>query len=168
MESSEIHAVIGVWHRHGRTFYVKRSPKMVNYPSVWSLLSIQFEPYSIDPVDFIQVGSLMSRMADDRLGGIGLRVLRYLSSAACTDNPMRKRVVLHMYQVELEAEPELNENYYIEFAWMTPGEYAVKAKDATCGLCMRMWSDYCVRHGLAGQSFARALMPEDLLMGSIE
>ena len=40
--ASQIEAVIGVWFKDGRTFYVKRSEQMENYPNTWSLLSIQF------------------------------------------------------------------------------------------------------------------------------
>ena len=42
--SEDLHAAIGVWHRGSQTFYVKRSAQMQNYPLVWSLLSIQFDP----------------------------------------------------------------------------------------------------------------------------
>src|SRR5687768_11833778 len=79
-----IHAVIGVWHRGARTFYVQRSERMHNYPLVWSLLSIQFDPTRLaDPYDLAAVQPLMTRMADERLCGTPVRVTRYLSSANC-------------------------------------------------------------------------------------
>ena len=155
MEKPSLHAVIGVWFRDGRTFYVHRSRQMQNYPGAWSLLSIQYEPDDEEDVwDFSWVQSLMERMADDRLGGVGIRVKRYLSTAVCSDNPMRQRVKLHMYQIELDEEPRLNPAFYDDRAWMTPEEYVDCAAGGTCGLCMRMWSDYSVRKGLSSAPFA--------------
>ena len=40
-----IHAVIGVRRAGGATFYVRRSEYMENYPGVWSLFSIQYDPH---------------------------------------------------------------------------------------------------------------------------
>ena len=40
--TQHIDAIIGVYVQDDRTFYVKRSPSMENYPNAWSLLSIQF------------------------------------------------------------------------------------------------------------------------------
>lgn len=156
-----IHAVIAVWHRGSKTFYVRRSARMANYPKVWSLMSIQFDPTTVNPLDAAAVQTLMERMALERLCGAPLRVTRYLSSANCADNPMRRRVFLYLYEVELLEDPRLNPGYYIDSAWLEPAEYEARSFGATCGLCMRMWSDYCVRNRLTDRRFAPAVAPED-------
>jgi hypothetical protein len=149
-----IHAVIAVWHRGSRTFYVKRSAKMQNYPLVWSLMSIQFDPLKVDPLDLEAVQPLFERMSRERLCSAPIRVKRYLSAANCADNPMARRVFLYMYEVELEDEPKLNPDYYVDAEWLEPVEYERRSAGSTCGLCMRMWSDYCVRNRLAERPFA--------------
>lgn len=159
MANDRIHAVIGVWYKDGKTFYVRRSAKMENYPNVWSLLSIQFVPSTfVHDTDPEVVQSLMEQMAEERLGGVGVRVVRYLTSAHCFRNPMNKAVYLHMFQVELDDQPILNPDYYSDCAWLTPEEYCERSHDAMCGLCLRMWSDYSVRHNLAKRAFAPALV----------
>ena len=159
--ASAIHAVIGVWHRGARTFYVKRSKKMQNYPLVWSLLSIQFDPSMVqDHLDLRAIQPLMTKMADERLHGAAVQVTRYLSSGHCTDNPMRKHVFLHLYEIEFETEPRPTPEFYVDAAWLDPDEYEQRAAGTTCGLCLRMWSDHCVRHGMAKHLFAPSLAPE--------
>jgi hypothetical protein len=151
----EISAVIGVWFRDGRTYYVKRSPQMQNYPNVWSLLSIQHTPKEFpDFADLAAAQKVMERMGEERLEGARVELVRYLKSARCSDNPMHVPVTLHMYQIELEDEPRLNPRYYTDSAWFTPEEYAKASENATCGLCMRMWSDYCYQTGLSKTRFA--------------
>ncbi|KKL14127.1 hypothetical protein LCGC14_2518870 [marine sediment metagenome] len=150
-----IEAVIGVWHKDGKTFYVKRSHQMENYPDVWSLLSIQFTPEEMpDFTDFTPVPSILERMSQQRLGGVPIHFKRYLKSARCSDNPMNVPVTLHLYEVELEREPELNPDYYVDSGWFSVDEYLKASENATCGLCMRMWSDYCVQAGLSDVRFA--------------
>lgn len=155
--ADSIHAVIGVWHRGARTFYVKRSEKMQNYPLVWSLLSIQFDPQVVtDHLDLRLIQPLMTKMANERLCGASARVTRYLSSASCDDNPMRQRVFLHLYELEFESEPQLSSEFYVDAAWLDPDEYERRSAGTTCGLCLRMWSDHCVRHGMTPRPFAPA------------
>jgi hypothetical protein len=155
MNPREIHAVIGVWHRGPETFYVRRSMKMENYPGVWSLLSIQFDPSEFDDVyDFDAARNLFRAMSAQRLNNAEFAVKRYLSSANCVNNPMRKRVFLHMYELEMDCEPELNQDFYTNWAWMTPKQYARSSEGMSCGLCVRMWSEHCVRSGLADSPFA--------------
>ena len=157
-----IDAAIGVWPKGDRTFYVKRSPSMENYPNVWSLMSIQFAPDELaDFLDLARVQRIMERMSQERLGGAPVRVVRYLKSARCSDNPMRVPVRLHLYEIELEEEPRLNPEYYIDSAWMTPEEYSVASANSTCGLCMRMWSDYCVENGLCEARFAPEVVEDE-------
>lgn len=151
----KIDAVIGVWFKDGRTYYVKRSSNMQNYPNTWSLLSIQFDQEEFpDFTDLEAAQHVMKRMADERLNETPVRLIRYVKSARCSDNPMHVPVTLHMYQIELEHEPELNPRYYVDSAWFTPEEYMKATKNATCGLCMRMWSDYCYQNGLSDVRFA--------------
>jgi len=153
--NQNIDAVIGAWFRNGRTFYVKRSGQMENYPNVWSLLSIQFTPEELpDFCDLAAAQKVMERMAKERLGGAPIRLIHYLKSARCSDNPMQVPVTLHLYQIELESEPELNPKYYVDSAWLTPEEYIKASGNSTCGLCMRMWSDYCYQRGLSKSRFA--------------
>ncbi len=153
--ASQIEAVIGVWFKDGRTFYVKRSSRMENYPNTWSLLSIQFKTKELpDFTDLAAVQGAIERMAKERLGGTPVRLVRYLKSARCSDNPMQVPVTLHLYQIELEHEPEINTEYYVDSAWLTPEEYIKASENATCGLCMRMWSDYCYQSGLSKTRFA--------------
>jgi hypothetical protein len=137
MEKTPIHAVIAVWHRGARTFYVRRSARMANYPLVWSPLSIQFDPKQVDPLDLAQVQPLMDRMGRERLCGARVRVTSHLSSASCAENPMERRVFLHLYEVELDVEPTLDSAFYSDAAWLEPPEYQQRAAGATCGLCTR-------------------------------
>ena len=157
MESSvsQIEAVIGAWFKNGRTLYVKRSGRMENYPNVWSLLSIQFaRDELVDFTDLAVVEKVMERMSEERLGGVPVRLIHYLKSARCSDNPMQVPVTLHLYQIELDSEPKLNPEYYVESAWFTPEEYMKASENATCGLCMRMWSDYCYQAKVSKIRFA--------------
>ena len=153
--AGQIEAVIGVWFKNGRTFYVKRSSRMENYPNAWSLLSIQFTPEELPEfTDLDAVQRVMEKMSEERLGGTPVRLVRYLKSTRCSDNPMQVSVTLHLYQIELEREPELNPRYYVDSAWLTAEEYIKTSENATCGLCMRMWSDYCYQSGLSKVRFA--------------
>ncbi len=134
---------------------------MQNYPLVWSLLSIQFDPTQLqDPLDLASVQPLMTKMSDERLCGTPVRVTRYLSSANCSDNPMGKRVFLHLYEVEFDRDPRLAPAFYLDAAWLEPDDYARRAAGTTCGLCLRMWSEYCVRHGMTNHRFAPSLAPD--------
>jgi len=151
----EINAVIGVWFKDGQTFYVKRSQAMENYPNVWSLLSIQFTPEELpDFTDLAATEKVMERMSQERLGGVPVRLIHYLKSARCSDNSMQVPVTLHLYQIELGTEPKLNPEYYVDSAWFTPEEYMKASENATCGLCMRMWSDYCYQAKVSKIRFA--------------
>lgn len=134
---------------------------MQNYPGVWSLLSIQFTPDEIDPLSIPSVQPLFERMSAERLGGAPIRLLRYLTSGSCAKNPMNRRVVLHLYEVEIDDPIALNPRFYSDDAWLTPDEYEERARGKTCGLCMRLWSDYAVKHGLADRRFAPALESAD-------
>ena len=151
----QIEAVIGVWYKDGRTFYVKRSEQMENYPNVWSLLSIQFTPEEFpDFTDLAAAQKVVEKMSQERLGGVPVRLKHYLKSARCSDNPMQVPVTLHLYQIELDNEPELNPRFYVDSAWFTVEEYLTASAKSTCGLCMRMWSDYCYQSGLSKVRFA--------------
>jgi hypothetical protein len=150
-----IDAVIGAWFKDGRTFYVKRSARMQNYPNAWSLISIQFSPSEFpDFTDLSKAQNLIERISEQRLGSVQVRLMRYIKSARCSDNPMQVPVTLHLYQIELESQPKLNPQYYVDSAWFTPEEYMKAAENTTCGLCMRMWSDYCYQSGLSKTRFA--------------
>lgn len=153
-----IHAVIGVCQMKPYALYVKRSQQMKNYPGVWSLLSMQFVPEELpDHLNLDKVDELFDSMSRERLGGVLVQARGYLVSGTCEKNPMNERVVLHLYDVAIPKEPKLNPLYYEDIAWLQPEEYIERAKGQTCGLCMRLWSDYCVKNNLARAGFAPAL-----------
>ena len=153
-ELSKLHAVIGVRFGPGRTFYVKRSGKMANYPSVWSLLSIQFDPIELpDPDDLPKVQEFMESMSKERLGGVAISTKGFLTSGNSTDNPFGKHVHLYLYEVEFSREPVLNPDYYTDAAWLTPEEYEERSAGQRCGLCLRLWSDYAWMAGLSHRPF---------------
>lgn len=152
---TEINGIIGAWYKEGRTLYVKRSALMENYPNVWSLLSIQFLPDEFpDFTDLVNAQKFIEKMSEERMGGVPVRVVRYVKSARCSDNPMQVPVTLHLYQIELDSKPKLNPRFYVDAAWFTPEEYLAASAKSTCGLCMRMWSDYCYQTGLSKIRFA--------------
>ena len=157
----EIHAVIGVWYCGERTYYVKRSEKMANYPGVWSLLSIQFEPHNLmDQNHLPDIQRLMEKMSVERLGGKPLVVRRHLVSGNSDQNPMEKHVSLHLYEIDLLEEPALNPDYYTEGAWLTAEQYEERAAGQPCGLCLRLWSDHAWLMGLTDRPFvSRTAVP---------
>lgn len=156
MTKKPIHAVIGVRRRGEATFYVKRSLEMANYPGVWSLFSIQFDPREI--VDPREVGPtvkrLFTRMSDERLGSVPVTVRKYLTSGSSDDNPMGVNVHLHLYEISLGNEPRFDERYYTDGAWLRPEEYEARCADEICGLCLRLWADYAWLNGLSSRPFA--------------
>ncbi len=160
---NEIHAVIGVWRDGPRTIYVKRSESMENYPGVWSLLSIQFHPGRELPnqFDMPAVQRVFDRLSNERLNGAPIKVDRYLTSGFCTDNPMQKMVLLHLYEISLADEPKLNPAFYESSASLLPHEYMKRAEGSACGLCLRLWSDYSYRNGLVSARFAPAPRTDD-------
>lgn len=150
----ELHAVIGVRFKDGLTYYVQRSNKMENYPSVWSLLSIQFDPKELpDPKDLTRVQIFMKKMSDERLGGVSIHTKNHLISGDTTDNPFDKHVYLHLYEVELPKEPVLNPDYYSDAEWLTAEEYEERSANQRCGLCLRLWSDYAWMAGVTDRPF---------------
>ena len=150
----ELHAVIGVRFKGGLTYYVQRSDKMENYPSVWSLLSIQFEPKELpDPKNLTRVQIFMEKMSDERLGGVSIQTKNHLISGDTTDNPFDKHVYLHLYEVEFSEEPILNPDYYSDAEWLTAEEYEDRSANQRCGLCLRLWSDYAWMAGFTDRPF---------------
>lgn len=154
-QKQQIHAVIGVWHRAASTYYVRRSTEMQNYPGVWSLFSIQFQPWELtDPKQLGGViDELFRRMSRERLGGVPIEVIKYLTSGSSDDNPMDADVHLHLYEVALADEPRLNPRYYIDGTWLTPEEYEDCCADQMCGLCLRLWADYAWLNGYTNRPF---------------
>lgn len=153
-KSTELHAVIGVRFNGDVTYYVKRSEKMTNYPSVWSLLSIQFDPAWLkNPEDLDKVQSLMEKMSDERLCGAPILVKRHLISGDDPDSPVGRHVHLHLYEVDLPEEPQLNPDYYTDAAWLSPEEYENVSAGQACGLCLNLWSDYAWMAGLSDRPF---------------
>ena len=149
-----IHAVIGVWYRNGRTYYVERSHKMAHYPGVWSLFSIQFSQSELTHCeDLATVQRLMDRMSDERLGGAAIVVKRHLISGNSDQNPIKKHVYLHLYQIDLVCDPVLNPEFYTQGAWLTAKEYEERSAGQPCGLCLRLWSDHSWLMGLTDRPF---------------
>ena len=155
-----LNAVIGVWHRGIRTFYVKRSDKMQNYPGLWSLLSIQYQPRDLpNPLDLQSVQLHMDKLSLERLSGRQMRVQQHLLSGDSDLNPLNRHVFLHLYEVHLDKEPRLNPDYYTAGAWLTPTEYEQRNAGIQCGLCLRLWSDYAWLSGLHDRPFVPQTSP---------
>lgn len=151
---SELHAVIGVRFSGNRTYYVKRSKKMENYPAVWSLPSIKYDPAWLrNPNDLSKVQSLMENMSKQRLGSVPIRVKRHLTSGNDPNSPVGRHVHLHLYEIEFGEEPRLNPDYYTDAAWLTPERYEEISAGQACGLCLRLWSDYAWMTGISGRPF---------------
>ena len=151
---SNIHAVVGVWRREDLTYYVKRSGEMENYPGVWSLLSIQFQPLElVDRTDLLKVQEIMEKMSNERLGGTPLSVKGYLDSGNSDHNPYKKHVYLHLYEIFIHRVPTLNPAYYTHGAWLTAEQYEEYSEGQPCGLCMRLWSDYAWLKGITDRPF---------------
>lgn len=153
-----LHAVIGVWYRGAKTFYVKRSEKMQNYPGAWSLFSIQYDPSEMpDSLDLDVAQRLMERMSHQRLYGAPIRVTSFLTASTCTNNPINKIVNLRLYGVAFDREPKLDADYYVDAAWLTQGQHVERRGSAMCGSCTRMWWSWYDR-----SERARALLSETL------
>lgn len=153
-EKPRLYAVIAVAHRDDRTFYVKRSTRMANYPGVWSLLSTQFDPRDLPDVrDLGRVQRYLDVISKERLGGTAIRINRFLTSGDSDDNPIDRHVFLRLYEVELDEEPHLNARYYTDAAWMTAEQYELASAGQGCGLCLRLWSDYAWLAGITDRPF---------------
>lgn len=119
---------------------------MSNYKGVWSLPSIKYDPAALPGVPNLDAArTLMERLSRDRLGGVPISVLAHLTSGSSGDNPMGVAVTLHLYEVDMHAEPEMNPRFYTEAAWMTPEECKDAMRDQIGGLCTRLWSEYAIR-----------------------
>lgn len=152
--SPELHAVIGVRFSGNETYYVKRSKNMRNFPSVWSLLSIQFDPsWLTHPEDLKKVQILMEKMSRERLGGVPVRVKKWLISGSDSESPVGCPVHLHLYEIDLLEEPRLNSQFYTDAAWLTAQKYELFSAGQACGLCLRLWSDYAWMAGLTDRPF---------------
>ena len=87
-------------------------------------------PFDYNFTDFTPVPSILESRSQQRLGGVPVHFKRYLKSARCSDNPMHVPVTLHLYEVELEREPELNPDYYVDSGWFSVDEYLKASADA--------------------------------------
>jgi hypothetical protein len=138
-----LYAVIGAWYRGDRTFYVKRSEKMQNYPGAWSLFSIQYDPSEMpDSTDLATAQRIMERMSDERLYGAPVQVRAFLTASTCNNNPINKIVNLRLYRMELERQPALHRDYYVDAAWLTRTELETRRGNTVCGSCLRAWFDF--------------------------
>ena len=160
---SELHAIIGVRFSGNRTYYLKRSRMMKNFPSVWSLMSIRFDPNWLDDrKDLIKVQKLMTKMSQERLGGVPIITKKYLTSGDDPNSPVGEHVFLHLYEIELSEEPRLNPAFYTNSSWMTPKQYEKKSAGQPCGLCLRLWSDFAWMTGISDRPFvAKEVMHHD-------
>ena len=127
---------------------------MDNYPGVWSLFSIQHDPAALpDVTDTAAAQPLFDAMSAQRLGGTPVHVKSYLTSGSSDLNPMGVEVTLHLYEIEFDHEPALNERYYTAGAWLTAAEYEERCAEQVCGLCLRLWSDYAWLQGYTDRPF---------------
>lgn len=153
-DKKPIHAVIGVRRDGTKTFYVQRSEEMENYPDVWSLFSIQYDPAdTAEMTDLDRIQPLFDAMSAQRCGGVPVMVKSYLTSGSSDQNPMNVDVTLHIYEIEFQREPELNERYYTGGAWLTAADYEERCAEQVCGLCLRLWSDYAWIMGYTDRPF---------------
>jgi hypothetical protein len=149
-----IHAVIGVWHRGADTFYVRRSMDMTNYPGVWSLPSIKYDPASPwDAADLDEATWFFHRLSMQRLGGAAVTVERFLYEDTSDMNPMGVDVTLRLYEITIGEGIRLEPSYYVESAWMMPEVYERESAGQPCGQCLRMWSDWAWLHGITDRPF---------------
>jgi hypothetical protein len=132
-----IRAVIGVWRNGPRTFYVKRSERLTNYPGIWSLPSFQFDLV----LDF-DAPRIFRELSRSRFGGTAIVVGPQLISGSSNENPMNEWVTLFLYEIEFVREPWVNTEFYTDSAFMTQEEYEIATADVTCGLCTRLWANY--------------------------
>lgn len=149
-----IHAIIGVRHDGPSTWYVKRSSSMANYPDVWSLPSIQYDPEAFsDATDLENAAGLFSDLSDQRLGGVPIQVDSLLTIGSSDMNPMGVDVHLRLYRISLGAEPVLEPSYYVDAEWMSPRRYEEASTGQACGLCLRLWSDFAWLSGITDRPF---------------
>lgn len=151
----KLHAIILVAHKENRTFYVKRSTQMENYPGVWSLPSIQFLPRELpDHNDIWRVQAFVDKFLTQRLGPNRVRVEKFLTMGDSDTNPIGRHVHLYLYEAQLVGTPELNPTFYTDMRWLTPEEFEHLSAGQTCGLCVRLWGDYAWLHGLSDRPFS--------------
>lgn len=149
-----IHAVIGVRHDGPKTWYVKRSMKMENYPGVWSLPSIRCDPADLrNPSDLSVAQANFDRLSAQRLGGAPLKVRRFLLIDTSDMNPMGVDVTLAMYEIEAPEDLDLVREFYVDSAWMMPADYELASAGQPCGMCLRMWSDWAWLNGITDRPF---------------
>jgi len=149
-----ITAIILVQQAGGITWYVKRSPTMANYPDVWSLPSIQYDPVDFeDPNDLQRASELANALSAQRLGGIPVKVLRFLTEGTSDMNPMGVDVTLRLYEIDLMPTPELNPEFYVDQEWMSPERYQEASTGQPCGLCLRLWSDFAWLSGITDRPY---------------
>jgi hypothetical protein len=154
-DKKKLFAIIAVAHEGERTFYVKRSLHMANYPGVWSLPSIQFDSKELgDPTDLRTVAHYVDTMSRQRLGGAALRIEELLTSGNSDDNPIDRDVHLYLYRVAFQTPPVLNPDFYTDSRWMTASEFEEASADQTCGLCVRLWADHAWMLGIADHPYA--------------
>lgn len=154
-----IRAFIGAWKKGDKTYYVKRSDKMENYPGVWSLFSMQipWEKFTELPQDRDLALDIMQTISNQRLGGLEVTNALWISGAESFRTELGKSVALHLYRVELIGEPKLNPYFYSEGAFLTADEFRSMDK-MPCGTCVRMWSKHGINKGYWTEHLVK---PED-------
>lgn len=144
--TSPIRAVIGVSFRAPKTFYVKRSDNMENYPGVWSLPSIQYKSEELpDPLDLDAAARVFAKMSAERFASTRVTVHQYLTAGSSDLNPMQRMVELVLYRISFEDEdPYLSKWFYTQGEWLTQREFDLKTVLAPlpCGLCTKLWRQY--------------------------
>jgi hypothetical protein len=155
-KNTPIRAIIGVSYRPAQrddlseTYYVKRAASMENYPGVWSLPSIQYDPSEIpDPLDLDAVWSVFARMSAERFGGTPITVHQHLVTGSSDMNPMGRMVELVLYRISFAKDPRLDPRFYTASEWLTRHEFELRTVFAPlpCGLCTKLWGQYQREHG---------------------
>jgi len=150
----KLFAIIAVAHDGERTFYVKRSSRMTNYPGVWSLPSIQFDPCDLDDyTNLDRVETYVRKLSEQRLHNAQFVMSEFLTSGSSDVNPIDRDVHLYLYRIALKSQPSLNFDFYTDSKWMTAAEFEEASANQACGLCVRLWADHAWMLGITDRPF---------------
>ncbi|MBP9757313.1 MAG: hypothetical protein KBD06_01820 [Candidatus Pacebacteria bacterium] len=115
---------------------------MENYPGVWSLPSIQYEPAELpDPFDLDAASRIFARMSAERFGSATIRVEEWLTAGRSDENPMQRMVELVLYRISIDGALALNPRYYTDCGWLKRPDFKIRTMltPLPCGLCTRLW-----------------------------
>lgn len=146
---NQLHAIIGMWQRDQKIYFVQRSASMENYPSVWSLMSLQHEKDRLDdPRNLKSAARIFNELSESRFDGEPIEVHAHVLSQSADNSFINSTTHLHLYQISFDEEPTLNDAYYTNAKWLTFDEYLKISKGTPCGLCTCMLEDHLLSQGI--------------------